>query len=90
MNAAPAQMTEPTKVTEGHDDYSSIAKELIKKHGKNVTAQHVKDFAGERDTHRGLDHAEVMHHVKKLSEDDKVYDEKWKKVKFTDFIKGAK
>jgi hypothetical protein len=38
MNAAPAQMTEPTKVTE----------------------------------------------------DDKVYDEKWKKVKFTDFIKGAK
>ena len=90
MNAAPAQMTEPTKVTEGHDDYSSIAKELIKKHGKNVTAQHVKDFAGERDTHRGLDHAEVMHHVKKLSEDDKIYDEKWKKVKFTDFIKGAK
>ncbi len=90
MNAAPAQMTEPVKVNEGHDDYSSIAKELVKRHGKNVTAQHVKDFAGERDTHRGLDHAEVMHHVKKLSEDDKVYDEKWKKVKFTDFIKGAK
>ena len=26
----------------------------------------------------------------KVTEDDKVYDEKWKKVKFTDFIKGAK
>jgi len=38
MNAAPAQMTEPTKVTE----------------------------------------------------DDKVYDEKWKKVNFKDFTKGAK
>jgi hypothetical protein len=25
-----------------------------------------------------------------LKEDDKVYDEKWKKVKFTDFIKGVK
>jgi hypothetical protein len=77
-------------IKEGFDDYSSIAKELVKRHGKNVTAQHVKDFADERDTHRGLDHAEIMHHVKKLSEDDKVYDEKWKKVKFTDFIKGAK
>ena len=85
MNAAPAQDTDQVKVNEGHDDYSSIAKELVKKHGKNVTAQHVKDFAGQRDTHRGLDHAEVMHHVKKLSEDDKVYDEKWKK-----FTKGAK
>ena len=85
MNAVPAQDTDQVKVNEGHDDYSSIAKELVKKHGKNVTAQHVKDFAGQRDTHRGLDHAEVMHHVKKLSEDDKIYDEKWKK-----FTKGAK
>jgi hypothetical protein len=77
-------------IKEGFDDYSSIAKELVKRHGKNVTAKHVKDFADERDTHRGLDHAEVMHHVKKLSEDDKVYDEKWKTVNFKDFTKGAK
>jgi hypothetical protein len=92
MHGEPAQQDAPGDygIKEGFDDYSSIAKELVKRHGKNVTAQHVKDFAGERDTHRGLDHAEVMHHVKKLSEDDKVYDEKWKKVKFTDFIKGAK
>jgi hypothetical protein len=92
MHGEPAQQDAPGDygIKEGFDDYSSIAKELVKRHGKNVTAQHVKDFAGERDTHRGLDHAEVMHHVKKLSEDDKVYDEKWKTVKFTDFIKGAK
>ena len=92
MHGEPAQQDAPGDygIKEGFDDYSSIAKELVKRHGKNVTAKHVKDFADERDTHRGLDHAEVMHHVKKLSEDDKVYDEKWKTVNFKDFTKGAK
>jgi len=92
MHGEPAQQDAPGDygIKEGFDDYSSIAKELVKRYGKNVTAQHVKDFAGERDTHKGLDHAEVMHHVKKLSEGDKVYDEKWKTVNFKDFTKGAK
>ena len=92
MHGEPAQQDAPGDygIKEGFDDYSSIAKELVKRHGKKVTAKHVKDFADERDTHRGPDHAEVMHHVKKLSEDDKVYDEKWKTVNFKDFTKGAK
>ena len=72
--------TEET-VVEGHDDYAAIAKELVKKHGKNVTKAHITDFEGSRDSNKGLDHAEVMHHVKKLSEGDKVYDDTWKHFK---------
>jgi hypothetical protein len=72
--------TEET-VVEGHDDYAAIAKHLVKKHGKNVTKAHITDFEGSRDSNKGLDHAEVMHHVKKLSEGDKVYDDTWKHFK---------
>jgi hypothetical protein len=82
--------TEET-VVEGHDDYAAIAKELVKKHGKNVTKAHITDFEGSRDSNKGLDHAEVMHHVKKLSEGDKVYDEKWAQFDSKkNSIKGAK
>jgi len=91
MRGEPAQKDAQNDLglKEGFDDYHAIAKELVNKHGKNVTAQHIKDFAGERDTHRGLDHTEVMHHVKKLSEDDMPKDEKWVEFK-NKFKKGAK
>lgn len=79
------------KFTEGHDDYASIAKELVKRHGKNVTTQHIKDIEGERDSHRGLDHSEVMHHVKKLNEVDMPHDEKWTQFDAKKHsVKGAK
>lgn len=65
-------------IKEGFDNYDDIAKELIKRHGKNIDTGHINDLAGERDTHRGLDHAEVMAHVKKhLKEVDMPNDEKW-------------
>jgi len=54
---------------EGIDNYASIAKELVKRHGNNVTKQHIKDIENERDSRSSLDHDEVMAHVKKLSED---------------------
>ena len=54
---------------EGMDNYADIAKELVKRHGKNVTKQHIKDLEDQRDSRQGLDHDEVMAHVKKLSED---------------------
>jgi hypothetical protein len=57
---------EKKEVKEGFDDYHAIAKELVKRHGKNVDTGHINDLAGERDSHRGLDHSEVMHHVNKL------------------------
>lgn len=56
------------KVSEGYDDHKQIAKELVKRHGKNVTKQHIKDIEGERDSRGSLDHDEVMAHVKKLNE----------------------
>lgn len=52
-------------MAEGMDDYNSIAKELIKRHGKNVNKQHVKDMEGERDDEGALDHDQVMDAVKK-------------------------
>lgn len=57
---------------EGFDDPKEIAKELVKRHGKNVTKQHVRDIEGERDTRGSLDHDEVMNHVKKLNEAKKL------------------
>jgi hypothetical protein len=78
----------------GFDNYHEIAKELIKRHGKNVDTGHINDLAGERDTHRGLDHSEVMHHVNKIlskevKEGDE-YDEKWKQYKGKTFKKESR
>lgn len=69
---------------EGFDNYDDIAKELIKRHGKNIDTGHINDLAGERDSHRGLDHSEVMAHVKKHLkevETPEVDDEKWEDFK---------
>lgn len=69
---------------EGFDNYDDIAKELIKRHGKNIDTGHINDLAGERDTHRGLDHSEVMAHVKKHLkevETPEVDNEKWEDFK---------
>ena len=75
----------------GFDNYHEIAKELIKRHGKNVDTGHINDIAGERDTHRGLDHSEVMHHVNKILNKDvkegEEYDEMWKEYKGKSFKK---
>ena len=58
----------PNVTTEGFDDYEQIAKELVKKHGKNVTMDHIEDLEKERDSRSSLDKDEVMQHVKKLTE----------------------
>lgn len=57
----------PNVTTEGFDDYEQIAKELVKKHGKNVTMDHIDDLEKERDSRSSLDKDEVMQHVKKLT-----------------------
>jgi hypothetical protein len=62
-------------VTEGFDDHKEIAKELVKRHGKSVTKQHIKDFESERDSRQSLDRDEIMAHVKKMSEDVEQVDE---------------
>ena len=67
------------RVEEGFDDYHAIAKELVKRHGKNVDTGHIKDIEDERDSHRPLDKSEVMHHVNKIlaKEDHMPTNERW-------------
>ena len=58
------------KVKEGFDTSpADIAKMLVAKHGKNVTKDHIKALEQDRDSHSGLDHEEIMSHVKKLQEE---------------------
>jgi len=58
---------------EGYDPSSAeIAKMLVDKHGPNVTKDHIKELEDERDTHGGLDHEEIMKHVKKMTEEVKL------------------
>ena len=103
MRGEPAQadaqgdygMKESYVVEGGFDNYHEIAKELVKRHGKNVDTSHINDLAGERDTHRGLDHSEVMHHVKKVLGSKEVkegdeYDEIWKEYKGKTFKKESR
>jgi hypothetical protein len=54
------------KVKEGFDNYDEIAKELIKRHGKNVTKDHVKAIENERDSRAALDHDAVMAKVRAM------------------------
>jgi len=53
-----------------------IAKMLVDKHGKNVTKDHIDDLEASRDSHSGLDHEEIMKHVKKMTEETKQEAEK--------------
>ena len=83
-------------IKEGFDDYHAIAKELVKRHGKNVDTSHIQDIEGERDSHRPLDRSEVMHHVNKIlnsktvKEDDMPKDEKWTEYKGKSFKKESR
>ncbi|NBS71731.1 hypothetical protein EBT31_22880, partial [bacterium] len=55
---------------EGFDpEPADIAKMLVAKHGKNVTKDHIRALEQDRDSHTGLDHDEIMKHVKKLQEE---------------------
>ncbi len=67
---SPMKMQTLVKANEGFDSSpSDIAKMLVAKHGKNVTKDHIKALEQDRDSHSGLDHDEIMKHVKKLQEE---------------------
>jgi hypothetical protein len=51
---------------EGYDDHEEIAKELIRRHGMNVTKDHLKAIENERDTRGALDHDAVMTKVRAM------------------------
>lgn len=66
----PGLDTGKKKMKEGFDPSSAdIAKELVAKHGKNVTKDHIRALEQDRDSNKGLDHDEIMKHVKKLQEE---------------------
>ena len=67
---APMKMQTLVKANEGFDSSpADIAKMLVAKHGKNVTRDHIRALEQDRDSHSGLDHEEIMQHVKKLQEE---------------------
>lgn len=67
---SPMKMQTLVKANEGFDSSpADIAKMLVAKHGKNVTKDHIKALEQDRDSHSGLDHDEIMKHVKKLQEE---------------------
>ena len=53
-------------VSEGFDNHEEIAKELIRRHGMNVTKDHLRALENERDSHGALDHDEVMNKVRAM------------------------
>ena len=55
-------------MSEGFDNYAEIARELVAKHGKNVTVKHVRDLEKERDSRKPIDAEEVMTYVKKIKQ----------------------
>lgn len=55
-----------TNIGEGFDDHEEIAKELIRRHGMNVTKDHLKALENERDSRGALDHDAVMAKVRAM------------------------
>ena len=55
-------------MSEGFDNYAEIARELVAKHGKNVTVKHVRDLEKQRDSRKPIDAEEVMGYVKKITQ----------------------
>lgn len=56
------------ELSEGFDDHKVIARELVKRHGKNVSKDDIAAIADERDSHKPLDQDAVMRHVKRITE----------------------
>ena len=62
------EIPEEVQLAEGFDDAREIAKELVMRHGLDVTGDHIKAIEAERDSKRPLDHGEIMAHVNKLKQ----------------------
>ena len=55
-------------VNEGIVNHADIAKDLVKKHGKNVTMDHIEDYINGADDAHKVDKREVLHHIKLLQD----------------------
>jgi hypothetical protein len=58
-----------SKLNEAIVDNEAIAKHLVKKHGKDVTMDHIEDAIDGMDDAHKVDKQEVLHHIKKLTKD---------------------
>ena len=61
-------MKKEETVTEGIVNHADIAKDLVKKHGKNVTMDHIDDYIDGADDAHKVDKREVLHHIKLLQD----------------------
>jgi hypothetical protein len=79
-------------INEGIVDHQAMAKELIKRHGKDVTMQHIDDMIDGADDAHKVDKSEVLYHLKKLKDvkEGDEYDEKWKEYKGKSFKKESR
>ena len=68
-------------VNEGIVNHADIAKDLVKKHGKDVTMDHIDDYIDGADDAHKVDKREVLHHIKLLQ------DMKWESVQITEGMK---
>ena len=55
-------------VNEGIVNHADIAKELVKKHGKDVSMDHIDDYIDGADDAHKVDKREVLHHIKLLQD----------------------
>jgi len=66
--ATKQSMKSEETITEGIVNHADIAKDLVKKHGKNVTMDHIDDYIDGADDAHKVDKREVLHHIKLLQD----------------------
>ena len=59
-----------SKLNEAIVDNEAIAKHLVKKHGKDVTMDHIEDAIDGMDDAHKVDKQEVLYHIKKLTKEE--------------------
>ena len=76
-------------VTEAIVNHEDIAKHLIKKHGKDVSMDHIEDAIDGMDDAHKVDKREVLHHIKKLTKEEVEINEGKMKDIYTDMMAHA-
>ena len=76
-------------VTEAIVNHEDIAKHLIKKHGKDVSIDHIEDAIDGMDDAHKVDKREVLYHVKKLTKEEVEINEGKMKDIYTDMMAHA-
>ena len=76
-------------VIEAIVNHEDIAKHLIKKHGKDVSMDHIEDAIDGMDDQHKVDKREVLYHIKKLTKEEVQIDEGRMKDIYTSMMQHA-